>query len=94
MRELGYRLEVVPYRTWRSEVEARADGELADSLGPLLPFFDPTDERMLHVPRVDLRRTAALLAARGRRPPTVDAAQLARWFRVLVDEGAFPPPGG
>jgi amino acid adenylation domain-containing protein/thioester reductase-like protein len=93
MEELGYRLEVVPYRSWRSEVEARADTELRDSLGPLLPFFDLTQEDMLHVPRVDTRLTTALLAGRGIGPAMVGASQLRLWLQRLVERGAFPAPG-
>lgn len=92
VRQLGYPLETLPYREWRTLLLERAK-QTANALVPLLPLFaahENTDWLML--PPYDDARTAQALSGTGIACAPIDAALVRRYVERFVVSGFLPRP--
>jgi amino acid adenylation domain-containing protein/thioester reductase-like protein len=93
IREYGYELETVPYRSWRAEVARTVDAARPNSLVALLPYLTEESGDLFRQPFFDARNVLDGLAGTGISFPPADRALVHRWLGRLVGVGFLPQPG-
>lgn len=96
IRALGYRLQAIPYDTWRKEMSSheRHSPETAlYSLGPLFTLEVAEETSWVGtIPEFNCQNTLARLADTSIACPPVDADTFATYFDYFVRSGFLDPP--